>query len=79
MKTRIIKLTSTWGFNRRTNIFERTSPQYTYLNINEIKRFDERLDTSGKIIGSCIFYIGGVSLLYDDRTPDELMSLINGL
>ena len=88
MNAKIIKCS--WGFmpypfrengNVYTTYLKSDKPPFLeWINVNEIKTISEIIDyKTKKVIGSSIFYMGGVSLIKDGRTPDELMELINNL
>jgi len=83
MKTTIIKCTWSWMWATKSDDAYVKLPKTvaiipTYLNVNEIKTIYP-IEQGGKVIGSAIFYMGGVNTIKDDRTPDELMELINNL
>ena len=79
MKTKIIKLTCTIFYNSREEKYVTSTPVSEWINVNEIKTISERRDNVGQVFGSMVFYMAGANLIKDDRTPDELMDVINNL
>lgn len=80
MKTTIIKCQWNYEWNQASGDYEKRSvPSFSWVNVNEIKTLSRVSNRYGEIIGSGIFYMGGVGFIHDNRTPDELMNYINNL